>query len=203
MKKQAGKISANQLPGWPGAILIVIEHHLPGGKYITSIYGHLSNRRLVAAGDIVQAGQVIGFEGHKGVENGGYTPHLHLGIREGRMFEPGVTLLTTEFKGKPMAVKLVNLSETELEIEPDNNELKMLQLNLAGRDYSMTSHDDKRWLPAGVLNHLSRPEFAIVGYGLSTEGFLDPTDFLRLVAADVRPAPYLPLSKTVAAKPQQ
>ncbi len=62
--------------------VIVLEHRLSDDKYATTIYGHLANERLVKAGDVVRAGQQIGAIGTTHV-NGGYKPHLHLGVREG------------------------------------------------------------------------------------------------------------------------
>ena len=82
----------------------------------------------MAAGDVVQAGQVIGFEGRKGIENGGYTPHLHLGIRDGRMFEEGMEFPSLELKGKATKFKLVHLDEKELELASDNPELTTFTL---------------------------------------------------------------------------
>ncbi len=201
--KEPGKASPNQNAALAWGNLIVVEHRLPGDRYVTSVYGHLSNRRLVAAGDIVQAGQVIGFEGHKGVENGGYPPHLHLGIREGRMFERGMELVSFKLNDKPVKIKLANLSENELELQADAPELTDFTLHVLGRDVRITSHDGKLWAPSTLLNAMPAPADFAVGYGLTTEGWLDPTDFLRLVGADVRPAPYLAISKTTAAKPKQ
>jgi hypothetical protein len=37
---------------------------------------------------------------------------------------------------------------------------------------------------------LPSPEFAIVGYGLSTDGWSDPIAFLKAHAADTNPAPF-------------
>src|SRR5262249_49832564 len=155
--------------------------------------GHLSNRRLVAVGDIVQAGQVIGFEGRSGIENGGYKPHLHLAIREGRMFAPDATLMMAKFNGKLVTIKLVGLDENELEIETDEPAFKSFSFQIKGLDYAVTSHDGKLWLPAGLLLHFPRPDFPIVGYGLTTDGFCDPTEFLRLMLADIAPAPFGPV----------
>ena len=101
--------------GWGN--LIVIEHKLPDGNYITSIYGHLANRRLVSVGDVVQAGQVIGTVAKSKLENGGFDPHLHFAIRDGRMFEPGRELFDVSMNGKQSEVKLVDFNETEAEIE--------------------------------------------------------------------------------------
>jgi len=50
--------------------------------------------------------------------------------------------------------------------------------NMAVRKSTSTSHDEKCFIPLSALNNIQRPDFAIVGYGLSTKGFRDPTEFL-------------------------
>ncbi len=84
---------------------------------MTSIYGHLGSARRVAVGDIVHAGEMIGTVGKSGVENGGFKPHLHFGIRSGRMFEPERVIFTVTAQGQTDAVKLINLDEHEVELE--------------------------------------------------------------------------------------
>jgi hypothetical protein len=46
-------------------------------------------------------------------------------------------------------------------------------------------------------------DFPIVGYALSTDGWRDPTEFLRLMAADIAAVPYGPIPRAVAAKPRK
>lgn len=58
--------------------LVVIDHGTIRGRQITSAYAHQSER-LVAEGDIVRAGQLIGRVGSTGNSTG---PHLHFEIRE-------------------------------------------------------------------------------------------------------------------------
>jgi hypothetical protein len=65
---------------------VVIEHRLPDGNYVTSIYGHLCGHRgypLIPNGSLVTKGQLIGYIGSDD-ENGDGQEHLHLGIRIGR-----------------------------------------------------------------------------------------------------------------------
>jgi hypothetical protein len=57
----------------------------------------------------------------------------------------------------------------------------------------MTARDGKRWLPADILDLVRRPDFQIIGHGLSTMGWRDPTEFLRTMGADVNPARLQPL----------
>jgi murein DD-endopeptidase MepM/ murein hydrolase activator NlpD len=56
---------------------IVIEHALPGGVRVRTIYAHLS-RRDVRPGDRVTAGQQIGLSGGVGCS---LQPHLHFGVQ--------------------------------------------------------------------------------------------------------------------------
>jgi murein DD-endopeptidase MepM/ murein hydrolase activator NlpD len=65
--------------------VVVVEHKLPDGTYVTSISGHLcghSGYPLKAAGSVVKKGEVIGYIGSD-AENGDGREHLHLGIRKG------------------------------------------------------------------------------------------------------------------------
>jgi hypothetical protein len=65
---------------------VVIEHRLPDGNYVTSIYGHLCGHQgypLIRNGSLVTKGQLIGYIGSDD-ENGDGREHLHLGIRIGR-----------------------------------------------------------------------------------------------------------------------
>ncbi len=170
---------------------VVIEHRFPGGEHFTTIYGHLGVDRQVEAGDVVQAGQQIGTIGRKHFRvNGGYDPHVHFAVREGRLAEPGCTLMTLYLGGKPGAMKLVSVGEEEIEVElpPD---VPAISINLGGRVYPVTRRDGKLFLPARMLWDLrNRPGFEIVGYGLSTEGWRDPVAFLRECGADLNPAPF-------------
>ena len=67
--------------GYGGTVLI--EHKLPSGEYVVSLYGHLFESTLpVSPGDVVQRGQLIGYVADS-QNNGGYSPHLHFGISKG------------------------------------------------------------------------------------------------------------------------
>lgn len=64
--------------------VVVIEHTLPSGEKVCSIYGHLSERPgypLTTVGPI-DIGDIVGYVGWDD-ENGIGGPHLHLGIRKG------------------------------------------------------------------------------------------------------------------------
>ena len=57
-------------------------------------------------------------------------------------------------------------------------------MQIENRGFAITERDGKRYLPAAVLHLNFRADFAIVGYGLSTKGWLDPTEFLVKMRAD-------------------
>lgn len=64
--------------------LVLIQHTNPDGSQITSLYGHMSAARQVAAGQMVQKGQLIGYVGPGyTAENGNWGAHLHFGMRQG------------------------------------------------------------------------------------------------------------------------
>lgn len=68
--------------GWGN--IIVIEHQLPGGSAVTTIYAHLGIDRQVEVGDIAAAGQLIGSIGQQSATiNGDCVPHLFFAIRPG------------------------------------------------------------------------------------------------------------------------
>jgi murein DD-endopeptidase MepM/ murein hydrolase activator NlpD len=169
--------------------VVVIEHQLADGKYATTIYGHLANDRLVKAGDIVQAGQQIGAVGATRV-NGGYKPHLHLGIRAGRMAEVGRKLLLMTTDGHATQMQITALHEDKIEISGAANLPVELVSGLDGRKITVEKQDDKATLDPAFLYYVPAPDFVIVGYGLSTDGWLDPIDFLRQHGGEANPAPF-------------
>jgi hypothetical protein len=67
--------------------VITIDHELPDGSGVYSLYGHLSTRRWKKSeGDVVHKGDIIGYVGDDD-EDGSLTqwgPHLHFGIRRGK-----------------------------------------------------------------------------------------------------------------------
>ncbi len=72
--------------------LIMIQSDAGFGDQLTSIYGHLSDDRRVAAGQAVAKGQLIGFTGPAYTsENGNWAAHLHFGIRGGPYNAPAGT----------------------------------------------------------------------------------------------------------------
>jgi murein DD-endopeptidase MepM/ murein hydrolase activator NlpD len=69
---------------------------------LSSVYAHL-DRRLVAEGDIVRAGQLIGMSGATGKVTG---PHLHFEVREGaRTVDPATVLAGLDAIATPSALR--------------------------------------------------------------------------------------------------
>jgi hypothetical protein len=184
-KQQAAGRGARGATEWGN--LVVIEHRLADVSFVTSIYGHLASKRLVQEGDVVRAGQRIGSVGRAGVENGGYKPHLHFAIRTGRPLEPGRLLLTFERNGQAIPLRVAQVGETEVEVVADGTLPKTLQL--PDKTFEIDSREGKHFLPATVLQGWQSPEFVIVGYGLSTKGWRDPTEFFREKNAAQPPMP--------------
>ncbi|MFH1228577.1 MAG: HEAT repeat domain-containing protein [Planctomycetota bacterium] len=79
-----GIVRMVQGAGGDWGFLIVLEHRLPDGSYIVSLYGHCAWDILVRAGDMVKSGQKIATQGLScSIENGGYGSHIHFGIGDG------------------------------------------------------------------------------------------------------------------------
>ncbi|MEW6408169.1 MAG: VCBS repeat domain-containing M23 family metallopeptidase [Patescibacteria group bacterium] len=69
--------------------VVLIEHQLLSGEKIVSLYGHLRRYDIqVSENQFVNKGEVIGFIGAAGQENGGWPQeHLHFGIRRGEYID--------------------------------------------------------------------------------------------------------------------
>jgi murein DD-endopeptidase MepM/ murein hydrolase activator NlpD len=176
--------------------VVVIEHRFADGKYATTIYGHLANERLVKAGDVVHVGQQIGVIGTTKV-NGGYKPHLHLGVRDGRMAEAGRKIVLMTSEGKLAALDIAEVKEQEemIVLKGGGALPAFFQIGNEGPRFDLTRRGEDLEAPAALLSYLPSPEFAIVGYGLSTDGWRDPIAFLKTHGADTNPAPFEPARK--------
>lgn len=68
----------------------LIQHQLPSGEIVYSLYAHLTDLNSVPAkGNLVTKGQVIGYEGASGKGSGG-TPHLHFELRKPSAVNPWI-----------------------------------------------------------------------------------------------------------------
>jgi murein DD-endopeptidase MepM/ murein hydrolase activator NlpD len=84
-----GVVRMVQGAGGDWGFLVAIEHRLPDGRYLTTVYGHMGFDVLVRPGDVVKPGQKIGTQGlSTSVENGGYGAHLHFGLGDGPFRRP-------------------------------------------------------------------------------------------------------------------
>jgi murein DD-endopeptidase MepM/ murein hydrolase activator NlpD len=161
---------------WGG--VVAVEHRLPDDSFVTTVYGHLDTKLLVALGDIVQTGQPIGAIGSKRV-NGGYLPHLHFGVRTGRIVEKVRALMPVSVGGRITTLRIQDFTEERLVLTGGGELPDRLRLDVAGKDFELQKRNDAVEVAANILWHIQPPDFAIVGYGLSTEGWLDPVAFLR------------------------
>jgi murein DD-endopeptidase MepM/ murein hydrolase activator NlpD len=66
--------------------LVLIEHQL-GSEPVTGLYGHVSSRNPppIQVGDRVSAGATIAFAADDDEDGGAWAPHLHFGLRPGRV----------------------------------------------------------------------------------------------------------------------
>jgi hypothetical protein len=169
--------------------LVVVEHRLPDGKYATTVYGHLANERLVKAGDIVRVGQPIGTIGTARV-NGGYKPHLHFGVRPGRMVEAGRKLIDMNFNGRRLALTIVEVGEDKLLLSGGEELPERVGIAFGDETFELVRRDGKTEAPLALLTKFQPTGFPIVGYALSVEGWEDPTMFLRQNGAETAPAAF-------------
>ena len=161
---------------WGG--VVAIEHRLPDDGYVTTVYGHLDPELLVSLGDVVKAGQQIGTIGSARV-NGGYKPHLHFGVRNGRMAASGGELMTVNVNGRRAPLKIRDLTAEVVVVTGAEELPDQLQLSIGGKTFELRKRDGVAEVTSDILWHIQPPDFAIVGYGVSMEGWRDPVAFLR------------------------
>lgn len=93
--------------------VVLIEHRLLSGEKIVSLYGHLRRRDIqVSENQFVNKGEIIGFVGAVGKENG-YWPqeHLHFGIRRGEYVNVKTKWVYWGYGSKEEMVNWYNPSE--------------------------------------------------------------------------------------------
>jgi murein DD-endopeptidase MepM/ murein hydrolase activator NlpD len=161
---------------WGG--VVAIEHKTASDTYVTTVYGHLDSKLLVSLGDIVRAGQPIGTIGNTRV-NGGYKPHLHFGVRRGRMLEKGQPFIACNITGTPALLKIGEVTEEQVTLTGGENLPERFQLKSNDKAFDFRNEQGKVTTTSEILQHFQPLGFQIVGYGLSTEGWLDPVQFLR------------------------
>jgi len=180
----------------PWGNFVVIEHKTNGGDYYTTMYGHLATKRFVNRGDVVKAGQPIGTIGRQHFRiNGGYKPHLHIGVLEGRMVENGVLLFhLASSVGTRAEARVVEIEEDWVQVDLPASVPDKLEIRLGPITTNVSKRDDKYFIPARLLWGFQRHDFPLVGYSLTTDGFRDPVAFLQEHQAHTFPAPYLQLA---------
>jgi len=67
---------------------------------------------------------------------------------------------------------------------------EQLTMGADGRTFHLKKDGDTAEVDAAILSYLPSPDFMIVGYGLTMDGWLDPVAFLRAQVADVNPAAF-------------
>jgi murein DD-endopeptidase MepM/ murein hydrolase activator NlpD len=161
---------------WGG--VVAVEHRLPDDSYVTTIYGHLDPELLVSTGDVVKAGQQIGTIGSARV-NGGYKPHLHFAVRSGRRAEKGRRLITVHVNDRLATLTIQSLTEKAVVLTGAEELPELTRLRVGDKVFEVRKRNGTAEVDADILWHIQPPDFAIVGYGLSTEGWRDPVAFLR------------------------
>jgi hypothetical protein len=63
-------------------------------------------------------------------------------------------------------------------------------MGIDGRTFKIKKNGDKAEVSPAFLSYVPSPDFLIVGYGLSTDGWMDPIAFLKTHGAEVNPAPF-------------
>jgi len=67
---------------------LIIKHLLPSGQRVYALYAHMNFQSILAVGDSVSKGGVVGFMGNTGFSTG---PHLHFGLISQSFEETGET----------------------------------------------------------------------------------------------------------------
>jgi murein DD-endopeptidase MepM/ murein hydrolase activator NlpD len=161
---------------WGG--VVAVEHRLPDDTYVTTIYGHLDPKLLVSRGDTVRANQPLGTIGATRV-NGGYKPHLHFGVRDGRMAESGRALVQVNVNGQVATLKIREVTEESVLLTGAEELPDRVNIFVQDKTFELRKLDENFQVSADILWYVQPPDFSIVGYGLSTDGWRDPIAFLR------------------------
>ena len=172
----------------PWGNIIVIEHHFPNEGYFTSVYGHLGTNRLVETGEAVQAGQMIGRIGAKNPYiNGGYIPHLHFGIRKGRMGEENGILSVVPVDGKFYAMRMTSISADKVVVELDRDNPISPPAGIVAPENAPPVRERQEY-PARLMWTMNRFGFHIVGHTDDARPWLNPLAFLRSRGVLTNPA---------------
>ena len=127
---------------------------------------------------MVTAGQPLGTIGKQNPKiNGGYKPHLHFGIRDGRLGHVGMSLVPGAGN-----LKVESIAEDRITFK---TERRWAFMTVNGKKFEVTNEGETASVPSSILWNYVHPEFPIIGYALETDGFHDPIAFLRKHRATV------------------
>ena len=171
---------------------IIIEHTLEDGSQFVSLYAHLADERLVRAGDLVTAGQMIGAIGSDDPRvNGGYEPHLHFAVRYGASFEPGDRVFSDETHGQ---FHLVTLDEESMIIRAERDGPGDFQFLIGDSLYTLFRLGDREYRFTS-MQLWNRSSSNTPGFAPSLDGFADPLQFLTDHGARSNAAPWFSLTQ--------
>jgi murein DD-endopeptidase MepM/ murein hydrolase activator NlpD len=174
--------------------LIIIEHRTVDNEYFLTLYAHLGDDRVVRAGDIVTAGQVIGTIGRDaGIVNGGYRPHCHFAVHDGRWLESGQKLMTLHANDTDAVVRVAELGEKESRVTITPAITNGQLTSESGDTVYFRRDGDQYLMPSFPLWTLAGPS-RMPGYSTSLKGFRDPIQFLKKSGAETTPAAVLPFT---------
>jgi hypothetical protein len=111
--------------------------------------------------------------------NGGYKPHLHFGVRSGRMLEKGRPFLAMDLSGEQVLLKVNDVTKEQVLLTGSENLPERFQMAVNDKMFEFQSEQGKITTSIDILQHVQPIGFQIVGYGLSTDGWIDPVRFMQ------------------------
>lgn len=180
-----GLVRMIQGQGGDWGFLLCIEHRLPTGTYVMSVYGHLGFDVLVKAGDKVTKGQKVATVGMSCArENGGYGAHLHFGVSKGPFRRPkGARLgmrINLKFPDKTVQAPILAFVYDPKTKDPHG---------FPGLSLIVRFPDGKlHALPAKNPGNLGEQLYWFKGYVKNCVGWYDPRKFIEHYAKKKDPA---------------
>ncbi len=172
--------------------IVIVEHKLPGGKFVCSLYSHLAPSICVKPGEVVEKGRKIGSVGRSHTwENGGYWSHLHFGLHEG-------PYLSSHPVGRTLSYTLKNGAEAEGVVVKRGDPFATVKVTYKGESVNFEVKQEADW----ICGYIS-PDYWKGG----KHGWLDPQKFIGERLKDKRgekgraggkPAGEKPAKKTAA-----
>jgi murein DD-endopeptidase MepM/ murein hydrolase activator NlpD len=94
----------------------------------------------VSRGEVVRANQPLGTIGATRV-NGGYTPHLHFGVRDGRMAESGRVLAQMNINGQPVTLKILEATEKTLRLSGAGESPDLVNIHIQDKTFELRKNN--------------------------------------------------------------